>query len=126
MIKRSLKPSKELEQEIMEYIFSNKCPDHRAALAIWENNPWIAVSMYEVEHHPENLGYPLCFPKEVEVPKWYMRKLENEELLAMEGKPIHVPYPRSSSMTIEENGLSIEVNKFGRLILNNDEQEGTD
>ena len=116
------KPSKELEEEIMEYIFSNRCEDHRAAMEIWKNNPWIAVSMYEIEHYPEYLGMPVAFPTEVEVPKWFMRKLENEELDAMSGRPTIIGYPRAKADIIEVGDLTLEINKFGRIVT--DDEKG--
>ena len=118
------KPCQELEDEIMEFIFSNRCTDHRAALKVWENNPWAAVSMYEIEHHPENLGMPIAFPTEVKVPKWFMRKLMNEELDAMEGNPTIVNYPRANPDTIEVGDKILEINKFGRIVT--DDEEETD
>ena len=110
------KPSKELEDEIMEFIFSKRCEDHRAALEVWNNNPWIAVSMYELEHHPENIGLQVCFPGEVEVPKWFLRKLQHEESLALQGEPIIIAYPRATETEIEFQGKDMGyIDKWGRL-----------
>ena len=114
--KHSLKPSPELEKEIMDFIFSKRCEDHRGALEVWNNNPWIAVSMYEIQHYPEYLGMPIAFPTEVKVPKWFLRKLENEELNAMEGEPTIVGYPRAAADTIEVGDITLEINKFGRIV----------
>ena len=114
------KVPEELEQEIMEYIFSNRCPDHHDALDIWNGNPWIAVSMYEVAHYPGNLALQLCFPAEVEVPKWFLQKLQNEEQLAMAGDPMYIAYPRAKPTEIESNGEYLGfVDKFGRLHVEN-------
>lgn len=116
-----MKPSKELEMEIMEWIFSKSCDDHHAALKIWNRNPWEAVSLYEIAHYPENLGYQLVFPEEVELPVYLMKRLRNEEQWALKGKPIILKYPRASEMTIEVDGEEVEVNKFGRLIIDDDD-----
>ena len=115
------KPSKELELEIMEYIFSNRCPDHKEALEIWNNNPWIAVSMYEVAHYPENLGMPIAFPSDVDMPDWYREKLVNEEMYAMKGEPLYIAYPRAQVEELVIGDLTLYINKFGRIT--NDDQE---
>lgn len=124
--KDHLKPSKELENEIMEFIFSKKCEDHRAALEIWENNPWIAVSMYETAHYPENLGLAIAFPQEVKVPKWYMKKLQEEEQLAMMGEPLYIPYPRARASELLMGNITLEVNKFGRVLPHASDEEESD
>lgn len=122
----NLKPSLELEQEIMEWIFSKQCPDHRAALDIWNNNPWVAVSMYEVHHYPENLQYSLAFPKGVEIPRWYLKKLQDEEMYALEGNPLYVAYPRAKEQTVELGDNSWEINRFGRVIYHETEEDDSD
>lgn len=119
---KDLKPSKELEQEIMEYIFSKKCPDHNEALEIWNNNPWVAVSMYEVHHYPENLGLPIAFPQGLDMPDWYIERLKNEEMLAMQGEPLYIAYPRCQAAELVTEGVTMEVNKFGRVLIYEDEE----
>lgn len=118
------RPSPELEAEIMEYIFSNRCPDHKEALKIWNKNPWIAVSMYEVHQYPENLAYPIAFPAEVEVPAWYEKKLAHEEVYALEGNPLYVAFPRCEATEVSIDGKVFEVNKFGRVLQDLDDEEG--
>ena len=120
------KPTEELEKEIMEFIFSNRCEDHRAALEVWNNNPWIAVSMYEIEHYPENLGLSLAFPKTVEVPKWFLRKLRDEEMYAMQGEPLIIGYPRAKPNTFTVGDVTCEINKFGRVITPEDGPQDID
>ena len=127
MKKDVTKPCKELEDEIMGFIFSKQCTDHRAALEVWNNNPWKAVSMYELEHYPENLRYQLAFPAEVEVPQWYLRKLQDEEMMAMKGEPIVIGYPRSGPDALElDNGKEVQINKFGRVLIEDDDEERPD
>lgn len=124
-----IKPTKELEEEIMEFIFSNKCENHELALSIWNNNPWEAVSLYEIAHYPENLGMQLCFPKEVEVPEWLVKKLSNEETLAMQGDPVIIKFPRAKAMEVSGKGFKGQINKFGRLELeyyDKDDEDDTD
>ena len=118
-----LKPCKELEEEIMEFIFSNKCTDHHAALEVWNNNPWVAVSMYEIEHYPENLQWQVAFPKEVEIPSYFQRMLENEEARLMQGKPVINHYPRANPATYTSGDVTLVVNKFGRITVEKDDQE---
>ena len=115
------KPSKELEAMIMKFIFSKECEDHREALAIWDKSPWLAISMYEVEHHPEYLGLPIAFPEEAEVPQWFLRKLQDEELLAMAGEPVYINFPRAGASKIEVGDKELEVNIFGRIISDDDD-----
>ena len=125
MLKEKLRPSKELEDEIMEFIFSNRCTDHKAALKVWNNNPWIAVSQYEIAHYPENLGLSIAFPSEVVVPQWLVKKLHDEEMHAMAGNPIIIGYPRAGSNYYEVEGMSWEINKFGRVIPNEHQDDET-
>ena len=120
------KPSKELETEIMEFIFSNKCKDHHEALRLWHNNPWSVVSMYELEHYPGNLQWPVAFPEDVDIPEYFMDMLENEDMYAMKGNPIIINYPRAEAQILEVEGGVGYIDKWGRVKIEHDDEEGTD
>ena len=117
-------PSEELEKEIMEFVFSNSCKDHNACLKMWNNNPWEAVSWYEIAMYPENIGLPLAFPEKVNLPRWLTNRLADEEMLAMKGDHIVLKFPRAEAGPLQTaDGYTGEINKFGRVIIENDDED---
>lgn len=107
-----LKPSEELTQEVMEWIFSKKV-DHNACLKIWNENPWRAVSMYESVAHPEYLDLPLIMPGKV---KTNDSEASDKEIDAfLEGRKYYEERPRATAGEYDSDGVKLIVNKFGRL-----------
>ena len=112
---KTMKPSKELEQEIMEYVFSEPSLDHRACMKQWMKNPWEAVSLYEIAVYPEYLDLPLALPTGV-------KGLSEEEELEraveafMKWEPVVETEPRAAAGEYElDNGKVVVINKFGRI-----------
>ena len=103
------KPSPELEEEIIEFIFSKRCQDHHGALKIWTEDPWLAVSMYELENAPEQLEKHLVVSRG-------MNQLNEEEVLdLMMGTYQPKSIPRVAPGEYEFDGIVGIINKFGRL-----------
>ena len=122
----SLNHQKNLSRRLWITSFRRSVQTIGQALEIWNNNPWVAVSMYEVHHYPENLQYSLAFPKGVEIPRWYLKKLQDEEMYALEGNPLYVAYPRAKEQTVELGDNSWEINRFGRVIYHETEEDDSD
>lgn len=99
-----MEPSKELEKEIMEFIFNHKGIDHNACYQVWKNNPWEAVALYEEAMFPEMLALPLA-TKNVGVMRadsW--------------GAAYARTAPRASEgVFLSPDGRTIIVNRFGRV-----------
>ena len=121
---------KELEYEIFSFMFGIMDDrKHNGCLEAWNRNPWEAVSLYELEHYPENLALPLIVPHGLKLPRNVRKRLENEELSLMEGDPFVYTYPRvGATEIIFPDGAKGIVNRFGRLenaddIYNDEEDE---
>ena len=114
-----IKPSPELEKEIMEYTFSKQCKDHNAALKVWKSNPWLAVSMYERAVFPEMQQFQLAVPDRIYTPEYEAIKLDEDIQKFLDGDheiPL-VSEPRAEEGEYElEDGKIAVVNRFGRII----------
>lgn len=107
------KPSKDLEEEIMRFIFSNQCEDHNEALETWKKNPWEAVGLYELAHYPHTMDLPLVTPKGVQTPD--QTKADLDALLGL-APPKPVTHERAEGGEYElDDGVIAIVNKFGRV-----------
>ena len=109
---KTLKPSEELTQEIMEWIFSAKV-DHRACLKVWEETPWIAVSMYEAQVYPQYMDLPLIMPGQVKTDDSRANSKEIDAFI--NGTVYYEERPRAPEGKYEVDGADAIVNKFGRL-----------
>ena len=110
-----MEPSEELERELMEWVFSAKGTDHNKAVAVWKENPWKAVSLYEAARFPEMLELPLMQPKTtpVEADAKMLEKMVEEQLFGI----VHIEEgPRVGEGEYEmDDGKVAIVNRFGRV-----------
>lgn len=107
-------PDKDLEKEIMEWVFSAKGVDHNRALSVWKENPWKAVSMYEAARFPEMLDLPLVQPQDGTV-KDEVMSLERD-IDAFFGKVHMEEGPRASAGEYDFGAAKMAiVNRFGRV-----------
>lgn len=107
------KPSEELKKEVLDYIYTQKGIDHRKCKAVWDENPWLAVSMYELAMYPAMLELPLATPSGFFNEE---DQLDHDIKAFMSGKPVYCEKPRGKEGEYDMgDGVIAKVNRFGRL-----------
>lgn len=112
-----MNPNEELEQEMMEYIFGDECKDHHAALAVWNYNPWEAVSLYEAKLYPEMLELPIAFPDEqytLDIEKDMMNR-DIDRSLGFTPIIEKAERAQPGEYLLDDSGEMAIINKFGRI-----------